>query len=108
MAVTLRNAFFNHLPQRDFDPKYVPDSSEDVFTETVYLTEITLTNVTASSVTIQILDKQAIPLAIVDATLPAKQSYVIRFEGRYCPGGVSWVAGTASALVGYIRGRTNE
>ena len=107
MAVTLKNAYMYHLRPRHFDPKYIPSSLEEVFGSEVYLHEITLTNSTTSAVLVTIQDKQATPLPVLkDVSVPAKGVYVVRFEGRYCPGGLSWQADQASAVVGYIRGRT--
>lgn len=102
---TIKNADLSNRRPYDFVPMLVPNSSEVTFTRDVFLQEITLTNITDSAVIVSVLDRQSTPRAVLhEISIAADTTYVIRFEARYCQNGVTWVAGTASAVIGYMRG----
>lgn len=86
-------------------PAYVPNSPADVVAQSVYVEEITLTNASDSSVSVTVNDKQSSPLPYLSAVaIAARTTYVIDSKGRYFPGGVSWSATAANAVVGYVSG----
>lgn len=85
-------------------PSLIPIVAEDVFAQTVYVTEITITNKSAAAVTLVMADKQSTPRELIDTVIEGKTAYAVRFDGRYCPDGLTWVAGAADVLVGYVRG----
>lgn len=95
------------LAEYHIAPKLIPDASEVVFVSDVMVTMIHLSNKSAAAVTVQILDRQSTALDVVPTvTLDAYSDDLRVFPGgRYCPGGVTWVASAADAVVGYIRGR---
>lgn len=87
-------------------PAVVPDSAEDVFIDDIWLLSIHLVNRSYEDVTVTITDKQAVPLEVVPAvTIEAYSDHIREFSGRFCPGGLTWVASASDAVVGYIRGR---
>lgn len=103
---TLKNAWQYHWRPQDFDPVLIPSSEEDVITENCYVEEITLSNTHSSEVTVTISDKQDTPREFFPAVVLQANSVVSgRFSGRYCPGGLTWVASVADKVVGYIRAR---
>jgi hypothetical protein len=106
-APTLKTAKYTQLKEYDFDPALIPSAEEDVVatgaTSGVYVDLITIANPTASSVDVAILDKQSVPKAILDVTVAANTTYVIKLYGYWAPGGVSWSASTNNVLVGYMR-----
>lgn len=86
-------------------PAFIPATATDVHLSSFHITEITLSNVTAAPVTVTITDKQSTPVALYSAvSVPANSVVAQRFEGRWMPGGVTWSAGSASAVVGSMRG----
>lgn len=106
-APTLKRAGFNQLSEWDFAPALIPSSPENVVIQSsgVYIDTIVIVNPTASAVTVTISDKQTVPLEIIDVSIAANTTYVIKMWGYWAPGGISWVAGTDNVLVGYIRMR---
>lgn len=106
-APTLKKAKFTQLDEWDFAPALIPSSAEDVVTQSsgVYIDVITIVNPTASAVTLTISDKQGTPREILDVSIAANTTYVVKMWGYWAPGGISWVAGTNNVLVGYIRMR---
>lgn len=105
MPVTVNN-YPSALPYlQDIVPVAVPTSSEDVATEDVYL-DYALFNATSgtSSVTVTLTDKQGSPQEIFRIDVTDKGPVQVNFQGRRCPGGLSWVA-SASGIVGYLRWR---
>lgn len=105
MAVTKINAYLYTGSLVHNEPDFIPTTAEDWSDSDTSVEEITITNVSSNSVSVYIADKQSTPRAILDTTLPAKSFTVMRSGGRFCPGGITWVAGEANALVGYIRAR---
>ena len=106
-APTLKKAKFTQLDEWDFAPALVPSSAEDVVVQSsgVYIDTIVVVNPSASAVTITITDKQGTPREIIDVSVAANTTYVIKMWGYWSPGGISWSAGTNNVLVGYIRMR---
>ncbi len=102
-APTLKKAQTQQLTPWDFAPALIPSSAEDVVTGDVYIDSITIINPTASAVTLEILDKQNTPREILDVTIAANTTYVIKMWTYYSPGGIRWSAGTNNVLVGHIR-----
>lgn len=108
MAVTLYDAFMHHLPMKHTYPSVVPATEEDVFTADVYVTEISITNKSSSATTLTMKDKQSTPRELVPTTtINANSVHEFRFDGRFCPGGLTWQAGAADSLVVYVRGRSS-
>lgn len=106
-APTLKKAKFTQLDEWDFAPALIPSAGEDVVTQSsgVYIDTIVVVNPTASAVTLTISDKQGTPREIIDVSIAANTTYVIKMWGYWAPGGVSWTAGTNNVLIGYIRMR---
>lgn len=104
-APTLKKAKFTQLDEWDFAPALIPSSAEDVVTQTsgVYIDVITIVNPTASAVILTVTDKQGTPRKILDVSIAANTTYVIKMWGYWAPGGVSWSAGTNNVLIGYMR-----
>ncbi len=106
MAINRRN---NNLPGSryfDCDPALIPAVAADLLAESCWLEEVVLSNVTGAAVTVTIKDKQSTPRSLCEALSVAANSVtILRFAGRYCPGGLNWVAGSANAIVGSVRGR---
>ena len=87
-------------------PCLIPAESEVVFESDVWLEEITLTNRSDGGVSVTVADRQEAPLEILPAVyIPGHSYYGVRFGARFCPGGCTWVASAADAVVGYLRGR---
>ncbi len=91
-------------------PAYVPAVATDVTTSDCFVEEITLSNVSATAVRVTIQDRQGTPIPLIkdlelDGSTSSKAIAVLRFDGRYCPGGVNWSASAANAVVGYLRVR---
>lgn len=100
--MALVNAPENFGLRRHLEPDFVPSSATDVVGADCYVEEIVLTGVTSATVTIW--DKQATPKLLASAvSVDAGDVLVMRFDGRYCPGGVRWQASAANACVGYMR-----
>ncbi|HLJ13438.1 MAG TPA: hypothetical protein VKV15_03005 [Bryobacteraceae bacterium] len=90
----------------DTDPAPIPASLSAVFTFTLYVEEITLTNKTAMEVTVTIQDRQTPARDFMrDVPIAPNDVLVIRMNGRKFPGGLSWSASTADAVIGYVQGR---
>ena len=106
-APTLKKAKFTQLDEWDFAPALIPSITENVVVQSsgVYIDTIVIVNPSASAVTVTISDKQGTPREIVDVSVAANTTYVIKLWGYWAPGGVSWVAGTNDVLVGYMRFR---
>lgn len=89
-------------------PELMPNSATDVLAEDCYVDGITLTlsRSASAAVTVDIYDKQGTPTLILSLTIQPGENYGTPFPsgGRYAPGGVRWVAGTASAVVAHIWG----
>lgn len=88
----------------------IPNSSTDLTAKDAIVFSIHVTNVTGTAATVTIQDKQGTPRQILSAySVPANSFVNIPFnEGLPMPGGITWVAGTASALVGYIDATRKE
>lgn len=106
-APTLKKAKFTQLDEWDFAPALIPSSAEDVVVQSsgVYIDTIVIVNPTVSAVTVTITDKQGSPREIIDVSIAANTTYVIKMWGYWAPGGISWSAGTNNVLIGYIRMR---
>ena len=89
------------------NPKLIPAVAEDIFSGSCHIREIHLVNETSGAVTVTINDKQTTPRADIPTTVavPANSDLVWVFVGRYCPGGLTWVASAANSVTGYVRGR---
>jgi len=95
-----------NLNIQETTPGLIPATLADVYTKNIWLSEITLTNKSAGTVTVTVQDKQTTPREVLAAvSVAANTTYVIRFDARYCPGGVSWSASSGTAIVGYLRGK---
>lgn len=82
---------------------YVPAVSTDVVARTVYVDDIGLDNTTGSSVTFQAFDKQSTPVPLTPLlTIAPHTKFVIPMNSAFAAGGITWVAGTANAIVGEI------
>lgn len=104
--MALTNAPENFLPRQHTTPDFVPDSDTDVIGQDCYLEELTFTNAGVATATVTVLDKQTTPMPVVkDLDIDPGAPVVIRFDGRWCPGGVSWSASVADTIVGYMRVR---
>ena len=91
-------------------PVDMPLAATAVVQRDVYVDLITLTNYSASSVTVYFYDRQDTPKVILKATIPpdpGSNNFVIAYPapGRWAPGGITWNAGVAGAVTGYISGR---
>jgi hypothetical protein len=97
----------NNRSEWETVPKLIPLSVEDVYATDCHVVEITLTNETSSPVTVTIADKQSPARAVTPpaVVVPGNGDLVWEFTGRFCPGGLTWVASVASAITGYVRGR---
>ena len=95
------------LGQWEVGPMLVPNVATDIYSKDAHIFEIHLVNETAGAVTVTINDKQSAPRAVVPTTVAvqANSDLVWEFTGRFCPGGLSWVASAASSITGYVRGR---
>lgn len=102
--VTVVEAPCGQLRERVVTPKKIPATVENVFTATVFIDEIVLTNPTATSQLVTISDKQTSPQEILVVTVPAYGVVHSKFNCRYAPSGVTWVA-AAATVVGYMRVR---
>lgn len=101
---TLRQVNFNARREWDFPAQDIPTSTEIVFNRDVWVTLVSVTNTTAGSLTFSIIDRQGTPKALASNVVIAPNTvYVMKFDGRLCAEGVTWVA-SGAGLVGYIRG----
>ncbi len=90
--------------KKHLEPDLVPNSLTDVYPGNCYIEEMTFSTAGATSATVTVQDKQGTPRVVVkDLAVDPGAPVVVRFDGRYCPGGVSWQASVAGAVVGYIR-----
>lgn len=110
MAVTVKNGSAEFGAPLYINPKLVPASAEDVFTNDVFLTLIHLSNKSAATVTVTITDKQSPSREVVPTVSIAANSDHLRVfpreeGGRFCPNGVSWVASDGAAVTGFIAAR---
>lgn len=109
--VQLRTAYSRTIDpaglETDCAPVLVPNSAQVVFPADVDLVFLTLSNITGGAVTVTIKDQQGSPVAFMDTVSIAANSVQIFSmpRGRYFPGGMTWVAGSSNAIVGYARGR---
>ena len=88
------------------DLQDIPNSSTDLATKDTWVFQLTIVNPTASGVTLAIADKATSPKTLMSVTIAANTTYVIAFpEGQKMKGGLSWQAGSASALVGSIKAK---
>ena len=80
-------------------PQAVPTSSTAVTGYDAYLKTITVTNTTAGALTFTLADRQAAPIAVLQAvSIAANTTYVIVFPSLYwCPGGFT-VASSGAGL----------
>ncbi len=88
----------------------VPNSGTDLATKDSILYNIHVCNVTGSAATFTLADKQSVPRYVLNAySVPANSYVSIQFnEGLLMSGGVTWSAGTANALQGYLEIRRKE
>jgi hypothetical protein len=94
----------------DVDPALIPATPTAVWTFTVYVEEMTLTNASTNDVTCTIQDRQSTPRVLFSDTIGGKGTgksshYVMRYNGRKMPGGVTWSCTDGAAVVGYIQGK---
>jgi hypothetical protein len=94
----------------DIDPTLIPATPTAVWTFTVFVDEVTLTNESTSDVVCSILDRQASPRTLFSDTVGGKGTgksshYVMKYNGRKMPGGVTWSCSTGGAVSGYMQGR---
>lgn len=88
------------------DLQTIPDSATDLATKDTWVFQLTIVNTTASGVTLVIADKATVPKTLMTVTIAANTTYVIAFpEGQKMKGGLTWQAGTASALNGSIKAK---
>jgi hypothetical protein len=87
-------------------PGDMPSTDTTVIAKDLWVTEITLANDTGSTDTCAVYDKQGTPKIIIPhVSLPAHTIYVINFQARYAPGGVSWSCTTGTGVTGTLRGK---
>ena len=107
MSVTINTTMTNPLGAAPWEtvPHLIPSVAEDVWVGDAHVTEIHLVNGTSTSVTVTINDKQTTPMPIIPTAVvvPANSDLVWEFTGRYCKGGINWVASAANAVTGYVR-----
>jgi len=87
----------------DIDPTPVPAVLTTVIGTTVYLREVTLTNITASDVTCLIQDRQTTPRAVYNNVVKPGL-YIMQFNGRKMPNGISWNCADSTSVIGYVQG----
>lgn len=92
-------------PEQEILPQLVPSSATDVITQDIHVTEMIFSNVTINPVTVTVQDRQATPMILLPAvSVPANSTMGIPLRGRWMPGGLTWSASAANAIVGSIRG----
>lgn len=101
------------LPRRGQDwyqaDAYIPDSATDVITDTVFVDTIYLANTSGGSVTVTIKDRSTACGGSAcqwwpTVTIAANTVYTAQTGGKISTSGVNWVASTASAVVGHLKG----
>lgn len=105
MPVTVRT-YPTSLPTvQDIDPVAVPHSAaEDPVAEDVFL-EYALFNATVgNNAVVTLTDKQEIPVEIFRVDVTDRAPVQVPFDGRRCPGGITWQA-SAAGVIGYLRWR---
>ena len=95
----------------EIQPQLVPAALTDLHNDgDFHVTEMTFSNQSGSAVTILVQDKQTTPAVLIPTvSLPASGTansvMTVDFpEGALCVGGVSWQAGTGSAVWGRAKG----
>lgn len=88
-------------------PQTVPNSGTDITSTDTRLYAIYAANKTASAATLRVYTKQSPAKDIIPTvSIPAYSNmYWEWIEGITCPGGVSWVAGTGSAIDASVTGQ---
>lgn len=91
-------------------PGYVPASATDLITQDVRVEYVYFANKSTSAVTCKISDKStncggATCPFWPDVSILANQAYVVPINNIPAIGGFTWSCSTASAVVGYMRGK---
>lgn len=86
----------------DIGPSLIPASATDAIAQTVYIRELTLTNESGSSVDCTIQDKQGTPRKLFVGSVAANTLYVMKFDDRKMPGGITWSCSSGTAITGYL------
>lgn len=89
------------------DLQTVPDSTTALSTTDTWIFQITIVNTTGSAATITMQDRATSPKTLLAAvSIAANTTYVIAFpEGQKMKNGITWSAGTTSALQGSIKAK---
>lgn len=89
------------------DLQVVPDSTTALSTTDTWIFQLTVANTTGSAVTFTVQDRATSAKTLLAAvSIAANTTYVIAFpEGQKMKNGITWSAGTASALHASIMAR---
>lgn len=86
----------------------VPSTATKVVGQTVHVQQMTLVNTTGSAVTVTVADLStncnSATCTVFSASIPANTTYTVALGGVRANGGLTWVASTANAVSGWIRG----
>lgn len=86
----------------------VPAASTVVISQTVHVQQMTLVNTTGSAVTVTVQDLSTncngAACTVFAASIAANTTYTVTLGGTKANGGVQWVASTANAVSGWMRG----
>ncbi len=86
----------------------VPAATTVVVSQTVHVQQMTLVNTTGSAVTVTVLDRSTncngAACTVFAASIAANTVYTVPLGGVRAQGGVTWVASTANAVSGWMRG----
>ena len=86
-------------------PQLMPSSPTNLCAQDIYVTEMTFTNITGSAVIVIIKDRQVTPAIIFQSSIAANTNYIVHYDSRWSPSGITWSADTGNAVVGYITGK---
>ncbi len=83
----------------------VPNSATDVTTKTTWLWSLIVANVTGTAATLLVKDKQSTARTLYTGSIAANSTLVLTFPSPVkLSGGMTWTAGTASALHASVSG----
>ena len=88
-------------------PQFIPATIQTVILGDCHVMEIHLVNESGAAVAVSICDLQSPARAVIPPAIsvPAGTDMIWELTGRFCPGGITWVASAANAVTGYVRAR---
>ncbi len=85
----------------EIEPALIPATPQVVTADDVHLLDLQL--VTNVSATVNVTDGNGVAIIPTNKSLTAGDTLILEFNGRLCPGGISWTCSNGAAVVGYAR-----